>query len=154
MSAPNTQPIFTFTPICNSLWFNPPISTDNRAFTSNQTIYTDESTYGSLITRITVIATAVVGIDVRRKTIYLGIKKTGSENAILYKTAIMEGVGGAVTNVVPYVEFTFGDLLNVDGLATNPGDIIVLASTISDGHGGASGDQLAVVVEGGTYDTV
>jgi hypothetical protein len=112
-------------------------------------IYADETTNGSLITRITVNSTGLIGDTVTTKIIYIGFQ-TGEYEAPLYASKVMTGISPLTsTDVVPYVEFTFGN-----GLVTKPSSKIVIAASANRGTTGESGDDISVIVEGGTYDAI
>jgi hypothetical protein len=62
----------------------------------------------------------------------------------------MTGISGLTsTDVVPYVEFTFGN-----GLVTKQGSRIVIAASTNRSVTNEDGDQISVIVEGGTYDAI
>lgn len=147
-AAQNKQPLFTSVPILNSLTFDPQIpSSFNPYMGPTNTIYTDSSTNGTLITRITVTAAAMPGDRVTSKIIYLGIYNLTDSKSYLYTSKLMSGTGVlSSTDLPPYVEFTFGN-----GLVTAPGNQIVLQASTNNATTGDA-DQISVIVEGGTYD--
>ena len=147
----NKQPLFTSQPILLPLQFDPEIPTTlrNPGMDIFNEIYADETTNGSLITRITVNSTGLVGDTVTTKIIYIGLK-TGEFEAPLYASKVMTGISGLTsTDVVPYVEFTFGN-----GLITKPTSRIVIAASTNQNTTGERGDAISVIVEGGTYDAI
>ena len=147
----NKQPLFTSRPILVSLQFDPeiPNTLRNPGMDIFNEIYADETTNGSLITRITVNSTGLIGDTVTTKIIYIGFQ-TGEFEAPLYASKVMTGISGLTsTDVVPYVEFTFGN-----GLITKPTSRIVIAASTNRSTTGEDGDAISVIVEGGTYDAI
>jgi hypothetical protein len=147
----NKQPLFTSQPILLPLQFDPEIPTTlrNPGMDRFNEIYADETTNGSLITRITVNSTGLIGDTVTTKIIYIGLQ-TGESEAPLYASKVMTGISGLTsTDVVPYVEFTFGN-----GLVTKQGSKIVIAASTNRSTSGQNGDAISVIVEGGTYDAI
>jgi hypothetical protein len=148
----NKQPIFTATPLLITDQFDPKIPTTlkNPGMDSYTTIYTDGSTYGSLITKVTVVATGLIGDRVTTKIIYLGIEGVNSGYVSLYQSKVMTGIGTlTATDIVPYVTFTFDGGLVMDPL--NGYRLYIAASTNANATG-ESGDEISVIVEGGTYE--
>jgi hypothetical protein len=148
----NKQPLFTSRPILVSLQFDPEIPTTlrNPGIDNRTTIYTDETSNGSLITRITVNSTALIGDNVTTKVIYIGVSDPDNTIYSLYASKVMTGISGLTsTDVVPYVEFTFGN-----GLVTKQGSRIVIAASTDQETTGERGDAISVIVEGGTYDAI
>jgi hypothetical protein len=146
----NKQPIFTGTIRLRSLQFDPPVPTTltNPGMDDYTTVYTDESTYGALITKVTVSATGLIGDKVNTKVIYLGIFEPANGIRSLYQSKIMTGISGlTAADIVPYVEFTFGG-----GLVLVPGSELNIAASDNRSNTGESGDEISVIVEGGTYD--
>ena len=148
----NKQPIFTATPLLITSQFDPVIPTSLRGPGMDNTtrIFTDSTTYGSLITKVTVVSTGLIGERVTTKVIYLGIKDADSNIISLYQSKIMTGINGLTsTDIVPYVTFTFdGGLV----MSPNNGRRIVIAASTNWNNTGENGDQISVIVEGGTYD--
>jgi hypothetical protein len=147
----NKQPLFTSQPILLPLQFDPEIPTTfrNPGMDRFNEIYLDETSNGSLITRITVNSTGLIGDTVTTKIIYIGFQ-TGDPEAPLYASKVMTGISGLTsTDVVPYVEFTFGN-----GLITKPTSKIVIAASTNRSTTGEDGDAISVIVEGGTYDAI
>ena len=150
--AQNKQPLFTSQPILVSKQFDPQIADvfTNPGMNKFTQIYTDETTNGTLITRITVNATAYIGDTVTTKVIYIGVYDPDNTAYSLYASKIMTGIAGlTATDVVPYVEFTFGN-----GLVTRNGAEIVIAASTNRNATTEVGDEISVIVEGGTYDAV
>ena len=148
----NKQPIFTATPLLITNQFEPRIPTTlrNPGINSYDTIYKDESDYGSLITKVTVVSTGLVGDRVITKVIYLGIEDKGTGVASLYQSKVMTGISTITSSdIVPYVTFEFGGGLVMNKL--NGHRLVIAASTNRDTTG-YDGDQISVIVEGGTYD--
>ena len=147
----NKQPIFTGSPKLIVSQFDPEVPSTFKypGLDKYTVIYEDVSTYGTLITKITVTATAVIGDIVTTKVIYLAIRNTDGL-ATLYQSKIMTGING-LTNVdiVPYVTFEFNG-----GLITSPntGNRLCIAASTNRNNTGEDGDEISVVVEGGTYD--
>ena len=152
MPAPiNKQPIFTATPLLITSQFDPPVlSTFTDPGMDGYTgIYRDDSTYGSLITKVTVCSTGKIGSTVTTKVIYLGIVDHTSGVASLYQSKIMTGISGlSATDIVPYVTFEFGGGLLMS--SANGYQLVIAAST--NAAISAVGDEISVIVEGGTYD--
>jgi hypothetical protein len=148
----NKQPIFTAIPILVTSQFDPEVLTTlrNPGMRDSTVIYTDESTYGSLITKVTVVSTGIVGSRVSTKVIYLGIQDTSSEVASLYQSKIMTGISTlTTTDIVPFVTFTFdGGLV----MYTNTARRLVIAASTNRATSGHAGDEISVIVEGGKYD--
>jgi len=150
--AQNKQPLFTSQPILVSKQFDPqePSTLRNPGMDNRTTIYTDGTTNGTLITKITVNATALIGDNVTTKVIYIGVYDPDNTTYSLYASKVMTGITGlTATDVVPYVEFTFGN-----GLVTRAGAEIVIAASTNSNTTAESGDEISVIVEGGTYDAV
>lgn len=148
----NKQPIFTATPLLITSQFNPsiPASLRNPGMDDYTLIYEDTSDYGSLITKVTVVSTGLVGMNVTTKVIYLGIKDNTSSVASLYQSKVMTGKDGLTSSdIVPYVTFTFDGGLVMNKLN---GNRLVIAASTNREITGESGDQISVIVEGGTYD--
>lgn len=145
----NKQPLFTSIPILYPLTFDPyiPDFLTPRMGNNVNVIYGDPSSNGTLITRITVTATAIPGDVVTDKIIYIGIRNGGDPH--LYTSKLMTGVNPmGATDLPPYVEFTFGN-----GLVTAPGSEIVLQASTNNATT-MKADQISVIVEGGTYDAI
>jgi len=151
MAELNKQPIFTGTPLLITSQFDPEIPTNLKApgIDNYTVVYEDASVYGSLITKVTVCSTGLIGTNVTTKVIYLGIVDANSGVASLYQSKIMTGISGiSATDVVPYVTFEFGG-----GLVMHPSSgyqLVIAAST--NAAIDAPGDQISVTLEGGTYD--
>lgn len=148
----NKQPIFTGTPLLITSQFNPEIPGNLKApgIDNYTVVYEDASLYGSLITKVTVCSTGLIGTTVTTKVIYLGIVDFNSGIASLYQSKIMTGISGlSATDIVPYVTFEFGGglLMNVAN-----GYQLVIAASTNNTATGAAGDQISVTLEGGTYD--
>ena len=147
----NKQPIFTATPFLITDQFDPEIATDLAApgIDNYTRIYQDESTYGSLITKVTVCSSGIIGRSVTTKVIYLGIGDVNSGIVSLYQSKIMTGISGiSETDIVPYVTFEFGGGLLMN--RSNGYQLVIAASTNADTN--ERGDQISVIIEGGTYD--
>ncbi len=148
----NKQPIFTATPLLITSQFDPPVPTTlrNPGMDKGTVVYTDGTIYGSLITKVTVVSTGLIGDKVTTKIIYLGIEDANSGRVSLYQSKVMTGIGTlTATDVVPYVTFTFdgGLVMNV-----NNGKKLVIAASTDREITGFDGDEISVIVEGGTYD--
>jgi hypothetical protein len=147
----NKQPIFTGTPLLITSQFDPQIPTNLKTpgIDNYTVVYEDASFYGSLITKVTVCSTGLIGTNVTTKVIYLGIKDLDSDIASLYQSKIMTGISGlTATDVVPYVTFEFGGGLLMN--ASTGYQLVIAAST--NAANDAAGDQISVTLEGGTYD--
>jgi hypothetical protein len=148
----NKQPIFTATPILTTAQFDPAIPNSMRdpGLDAYTVIYLDESSYGSLITKVTVTAAGSVGERVTTKVIYLGILDAGTSVATLYQSKVMTGINDlTATDVVPYVTFEFGGGLVMNA---NTGNRLVIAASTNSTNTSEAGDEIGVIVEGGTYD--
>lgn len=148
----NKQPIFTATPLLITNQIDPQIPSTLRqpGIDNYTTIYTDASDYGSLITKVTVVSTGLVGDIVTTKVIYLGIVDTTSGVASLYQSKVMTGISGLTSNdIVPYFTFEFGGGLVMN---KNKGYRLVIAASTNNDATQEKGDQISVIVEGGTYD--
>ena len=148
----NKQPIFTATPILATKQFEPPVLTSlrNPGMKEGTEVYSDTTSYGSLITKVTVVSTGLVGDNVTTKVIYLGIRDASSGYTSLYQSKIMTGINGlTTTDIVPYVTFTFDG-----GLVMNPnnGNQLRIAASTNWNTTGENGDEISVIVEGGKYD--
>jgi hypothetical protein len=145
----NRQPIFTAIPIIKSLSFDPQISDDLTNTVKCTTVYTDASVNGSLISKITVNANGFIGSTVTNKVIYLLISQQNDGDTFnVYKSAYMRGAESINQTVtVPYVEFVFPE-----GLVLSPGARLAIAATVNSETYTQTGDQVSVIVEGGTYD--
>jgi hypothetical protein len=148
----NKQPIFTAIPLLITDQFDPQVPTTlkNPGIDGYTVIYEDTSTYGSLITKVTVCSTGLIGDNVTTKVIYLGIRDKNTAVASLYQSKVMTGISGLTsTDIVPYVTFEFGG-----GLVMNRGNgtILVIAASTNRSTTGEAGDQISIIVEGGTYD--
>ena len=152
MPALNKQPIFTATPILATKQFEPPVLTSlrNPGMKEGTEVYSDTTTYGSLITKVTVVSTGIVGARVSTKVIYLGIQDNDSGVISLYQSKVMTGIGTlAATDVVPFVTFTFdGGLV----MYSSSGGKLHIAASTNRATTSHEGDQISVIVEGGTYD--
>lgn len=148
----NKQPIFTATPILTTNQFDPPVLTSLRdpGMKEGTEVYADSTSYGSLITKVTVVSTGIVGSRITTKVIYLGIEDNTSGVISLYQSKIMTGISTlTTTDVVPFVTFTFDG-----GLVMNPisGNKLYIAASTNRATSTHEGDQISVIVEGGTYD--
>jgi hypothetical protein len=152
MPSANKQPLFTNTPILVTDQFDPQanISFTNPGWNKSTVIYEDTSTYGSLITKVTVTATAGVGDIVTTKIIYLGIGDATSGTISTYQSKVMTGITLTSSDQVPYVVFDFGGGLVMN---INTGYKLYLAASTNSATTGRSGDEVNVVIEGGIYDT-
>jgi len=152
MPALNKQPIFTAVPILATKQFDPGIPSSLRApgMNNGTEVYADTTTYGSLITKVTVVSTGIVGARVATKVIYLGIQDNDSGVISLYQSKVMTGISTlAATDVVPYVTFTFdGGLV----MHPNSGNKLFIAASTNRATSTHEGDQISVIVEGGKYD--
>jgi len=152
MPSLNKQPIFTAVPILATSQFDPPVLTSlrNPGMKEGTVVYTDETTYGSLITKVTVVSTGIVGARVATKVIYLGIQDNDSGVTSLYQSKVMTGKTTiTAADEVPYVTFTFdGGLV----MHPNSGNKLFIAASTNRATSTHEGDQISVIVEGGKYD--
>lgn len=136
----NKQPIFTATPILISQ--RATLQTPNQLGDADNVtvIYTDISTNGTLITKITVSTDGIIGVSIPNTTIYLYVFDSTNGTYNLYKSAIISEVASVGHQIVPYVEFVFDG-----GLVLSTGSKLALGTTNNN-------ERYSVVVEGGTYD--
>jgi len=139
----NRQPVFTATPkivATNPRIYIPDNKMDNP--TNLSTIYTDNSTYGSLITRITVTGVCDLAESISKKAIYLYIKDPTNGIVVLYQTKVMDELASRTDiSILPSVSFDLGG-----GISTTTGTVFKI------GAGNSSSDKVAVVVESGQYE--
>lgn len=152
MAAPlNKQPIFTATPILIAKGLDIQRNIADTYDTSNCTdIYVDDSTYGSLISKITVMANANISIPARvsskRVDLYVYNKESGKY--ALYQSKFMTGINEIVdSDTIPSVVFEFPQ-----GLVTPKGSKLALSATENYSNSGEYGDYVSIIIEGGTYD--
>jgi hypothetical protein len=145
----NRQPLFTANPILEFSQFDPEIPTDLHNTNRGTAVYTDNSTHGSLITKITVNSPAALGDRVTTKRIYLMITDKNTANYNILDSRLMTGISNSaeVTDIPPSVVFEFPT-----GLITSPDTILGIAATTNRTTSGFDGDRVVVIVEGGTYD--
>ena len=145
----NRQPIFTANPILQYTQFDPVIPTDLHNTSAATAVYTDNSTHGSLITKITVNSPAALGDRVTTKRIYLMITDKNDAKYNIFDSKLMTGIATPIvaTDTPPSVVFEFPT-----GLITSPDTILGIAATMNGAGGYPEGDRLVVIVEGGTYD--
>lgn len=146
----NKQPIFTATPILVSLGTDIQRNAGTTYKTDKcTTIYNDTTTYGSLISKITVKGNAGVGskISTKRVDLYVSLDEDATQFGV-YQSQFMVGTTIAEdTREIPTVVFEFPE-----GLVVKPGKKLALSATENYDHSGETGDYLSIVVEGGTYD--
>jgi hypothetical protein len=145
----NKQPIFTAIPIIQVFGGDLILNRGNTSQVSDENvtaIYTDQSSYGTLIRKITVTADGKIGGQINSKRIDLYIS-TGK--FYLYKSGFMTGLPNVTQqeDEIPTVVFDFPD-----GLIIPPGRALGLTTTLNNATSGGGGDLVSVVVEGGTYD--
>jgi hypothetical protein len=143
----NTQALFPYKSVLTYGFIDPSVPTKMAEFDNYNIIYTDISTYGTIITRIRITSTAAIGEYVTSKMIYLGFLNVGEKKESLYKTAYMEAdFTLSHKDRLPYVEFTFGNGLLIQG------NSIIIGASESKGTTTEAGDYIYYVVEGGRYD--
>ncbi len=145
----NKQPIFTATP--KIVADNPNCLIPNNSLNNPDnlgTFYTDDSTYGSLITKITVNGVCDIGGTITEKAIFLFIT-VPQGRVILYQTQIMSGlVSRTAQDTLPSVSFNLGG-----GISIAPGTSFSIGTSTNSDNTNESGDTvMALVLEGGTYD--
>jgi hypothetical protein len=148
----NKQPIFTARPLLTTSQFDPRVLTTltNPGMDQSTVVYVDDSTYGSLITKVTVVSTGLVGDTVTTKVIYLGITANNTGHVSLYQSKVMTGISSlTATDIVPYVTFEFERGLVMSGTT---GYQLVIAASRNRADTSERGDEISVIVEGGTYD--
>jgi hypothetical protein len=147
----NRQPIFTAIPILVSIGTDIEKNTDDTYNTTKCTvIYTDSSTYGSLITKITVRANANTGIpavvSAKRVDLYISLDSDTDRYGLYQSIYIRE------TSITPSVEVPSAVFQFPDGLIVKPGKKLALSATETFTGSDDVGDYVSVIVEGGTYD--
>ena len=139
----NRQPVFTATPkivASNPRIYIPDKSMDNP--TNLSPIYTDNSTFGSLITKITVTGICALGEAILKKAIYLYIQDPITDANILYQTKVMDALASrTAADILPSVSFDLGG-----GISVAPGTVFKI------GAGNSDSDRVAAVVESGQYE--
>jgi hypothetical protein len=137
----NRQPIFTAIPILISLGILPTQNQNNTYNTSNVTnIYTDNSTYGSMITKITINTNGKIGETPPSQRIDLYVYDViGDKHNCLTSKYITADVAITQETPIPSAIFEF-----TEGLILPPGGQIALSSTVPS--------QVSIIIEGGTYD--
>jgi len=147
----NKQPIFTATPILRHLQFDPAITTVLYDTSDATAIYEDLSTYGSLITKVTVNSPVrQSGGKVAIKRIYLMVSDIDNPTRFnLLDSKLMQGLSSydPASMDPPSVVFEFPT-----GLITSSGTVLAIASTTNEAVSSNVGDRVVVIVEGGTYD--
>jgi hypothetical protein len=151
MPVPNFEPSFIASSILTYSEFDPPIPTTLSPIDTYQVVFTDNSQFGCLIKTVRVTAAAAIRDSTTDKVIYLGINKADSGSIAIYDSLIMPGIDPIEGDIIPYVEFTFGNPLTGNGLTTNLGDQLIIAASRNTADTGLN-DSVCVVVEGGTYD--
>ena len=153
MGAPatlNKQPIFTATPIAICIGTDIAKNTTSTYLTTDVTkIYTDATTYGSMINKVTVNANAAKENTISGKRVDLYISNTEDSSLYqLYASKYMTGLDPITTgSTIPSVVFEFPT-----GLVLSPGKQLALSATENSDSSGFSGDLVSIIVEGGTYD--
>jgi len=147
----NRQPIFTAAPITVSLGLDLELNTADTYQTNSVTpIYTDATSYGSLITKITVRANPNITsarVSTKRIDLYISDDADGGLYN-LYSSQLMTGADPVgETTPVPSVIFEFPN-----GLVLQSGKSLGLSTTMDSKTSGYLGDFVSIVVEGGTYD--
>lgn len=146
----NKQPIFTATPITICIGRDIAKNISSTYLTTDvTTVYTDATTYGSMINKVTVNANAVKENKVSGKRVDLYISNTeDSSEYSLYASKYMTGLDPITTgSTIPSVVFEFPT-----GLVLSPGKKLALSATENSNSSGFSGDLVSIIVEGGTYD--
>jgi len=138
----NKQPIFTATPVLISQKVTLATPSSLLNVDNALVIYTDATTYGTLINKITVSTDGILTANIPNTTIYLYVYDVTNNSFNLYKSAVINAVASVGYQVVPYVEFTFDG-----GLVLGPNNKLALGTT----NGGIN---YAVIVEGGTYEYI
>lgn len=151
MAGLNKQPIFTAVIKTAPTCFDPPIPTTLCPIDNFQAVYTDASSFGALVTKVTVTAPALNTNIVTSKVIYLGVYDGNNGEAILYKSALMTGLTMTSTSLPPQVVFTF-ETGDTQGLLIKPSDRITISASDNFNNTGEAGDKVSVVVEVSTYD--
>ena len=134
----NKQPIFTATPILTAI----APATYSETLTSPTPIYTDGSTFGTMINRITVTPNVAIAGTVTTSLVYLMVSSDGGSTWSVLKTNYFPAVGSVTESTLPTITFTFNP-----SFILAPGGNYRLAIAVSDDT-----DQLWVLVEGSTYD--
>lgn len=134
----NKQPIFTATPILSAI----AAATYSETPTSPTEIYADNSTFGTMINRITVTPNVAIGNPVTTSLVYLMVSSNSGSTWSVLKTNYFPAVGSVTVSTLPTITFTFNP-----SFILAPGGSYRLAIAVSDDT-----DPLWVVVEGSTYD--
>ena len=153
MGAPatlNKQPIFTATPITICIGTDIQKNKGKTYGTSEvTTVYTDATTYGSMINKVTVNANGIIGGTVSGKRVDLYISNTEDSSLYdLYASKYMTGLDPITSeSTIPSVVFEFPT-----GLVLSPGKKLALSATTNAADSTYDGDYVSIIVEGGTYD--
>jgi hypothetical protein len=150
MPTPNRQPIFVATPVLTIRTFDPPINTNSTNLDTipPTQIYLATVDEGALIERITISATVdETNTAFTDKFIYLCIyDETVSPSWSLYSTGYL-----TFPSASKKPELVF----NIDGgLVLLKNQKLGLLASTNYATTNQLGDQVAVVVEGGTYNAV
>lgn len=134
----NKQPIFTATPILSAT----APTTYSTTLTSPTVIYTDASTFGTMLTRITMTPNVAIGAAVTTSLIYLMVTSDGGSNWAVLKTNYFPAVGSVTVSTLPSITFTF-----TPSFILAPSSNYKLGIAVSNAT-----DAHWVLVEGSTYD--
>jgi hypothetical protein len=148
----NKQPIFTAIPITKGFGGDLELNEGDTlgiVYDAVTPIYIDQSSYGTLIRRITVIANGLLERQINSKRIDLYISPGTDNKFNLYKSGFMTGLPSTTQqeDEIPTVVFDFPD-----GLIIPQRTVLGLTTTLNNATSGDRGDLVSVVVEGGTYD--
>jgi hypothetical protein len=149
----NKQPIFTATPLTVCIGTDIEKNTGDTYYTDVvTTIYSDASTYGTMISKVTVKANATLAAGentVSSKRIDFYISNDGDSSKFdLYATQYMTGLATiTAASTVPSVVFEFPT-----GLVLSPGKKLALSATENNANSSYDGDFVSIIIEGGTYD--
>lgn len=147
----NKQPLFVGTIRLTNIIFDPPVISNNTdpGSYNPQEIYQAVGTYGDIVDRITISATADANSYtlVTDKLIYVYLYNGASSIYSLYKTLAMPATTVSQTVLPPELELVF-----TGGLLLKNGDKIYMAASTNAATTILQGDQLSVTIEGGTYD--
>jgi hypothetical protein len=145
---PNRQPIFTDIPILYANTIDPKIPSSLIPIDNFDIVYANGIAEGILIDRITVTSTPTLGGSVESKIIWIGVIDNNTGIATVYKAGLMAQLGSLTpTDTIPSVEFVFNG-----GLILKQGDQIIISASTNQANTGQPGDQIAIVLEGGSYN--
>jgi hypothetical protein len=147
----NLQPIFTSTPVFETVVINPVIASSNynpnTFFNGSSNVFTATDNYGTLINKITISSTGdTTNTAVSAKLVYIYLCKYGNSPA-LYRTVSMPATTISDTVPNPTIEIETNDL------HLNANDKIYVAASANFSTASSYADYLAITIEGGSYQS-